>query len=171
MPPRRLRSLPNQKPCPARRSGLDLEEMLGTNWLNKIGIGILVLGLAFFWPINFRNGPPEKSFWCWSQRRHDCSRRTLRHQRALPNSGPRQRRRGWSLLYFVSYAVYHVPAAHVIESRELDFFLMLAVAAAIVWYSLRYRSQTTLPWHSCCHTSPLNSLHIFYSLAPASFSR
>lgn len=43
----------------------------------------------------------------------------------------------------MSYAVYHVPAAHLIDSRELDFFLMIAVAAAIVWYSLRYKSQTT----------------------------
>jgi uncharacterized membrane protein len=25
-----------------------LEERLGTNWLNKLGIGILVLGIAFF---------------------------------------------------------------------------------------------------------------------------
>jgi hypothetical protein len=50
---------------------------------------------------------------------------------------------GWALLYFVSYAVYHVPAAHIVDSRELDFLLMLIVAAAIVWYSLRYRSQAT----------------------------
>ncbi len=50
---------------------------------------------------------------------------------------------GWALLYFVSYAIYHVAAAKVIDSRELDFFLMLAVAAAIIGYSLRYRSEAT----------------------------
>lgn len=30
------------------KSSLDVEEMLGTNWLNKLGIVILVLGVAFF---------------------------------------------------------------------------------------------------------------------------
>ena len=30
------------------RSALDLEEMLGTKWLNKLGVAILVLGVAFF---------------------------------------------------------------------------------------------------------------------------
>src|ERR1700730_13466415 len=30
------------------KSSLDVEEILGTNWLNKLGIVILVLGVAFF---------------------------------------------------------------------------------------------------------------------------
>src|SRR6266550_1474249 len=48
---------------PVRRSGLDLEEMLGTNWLKKIGIGILVLGLAFFLAYQLQNlGPAGKVF-------------------------------------------------------------------------------------------------------------
>lgn len=35
--------------------------MLGTNWLNKIGIGILVLGLAFFLAYQLQNlGPAGK---------------------------------------------------------------------------------------------------------------
>ena len=135
----------SEAPAPARRSGLDLEEMLGTNWLNKIGIGILVLGLAFFLAYQLQNmGPAGKVFLGVGLSaamiavgvRYDTNERYRILARASAAGG-------WSLLYFVSYAVYHVPAAHVIESRELDFFLMLAVAAAIVWYSLRYRSQTT----------------------------
>ena len=127
------------------RSGLDLEEMLGTNWLNKIGIGILVLGLAFFLAYQLQNlGPAGKVFLGVGLSaamiavgvRYESNERYRILARASAAGG-------WALLYFVSYAVYHVPAAHVIDSRELDFFLMLAVAAAIVGYSLRYKSQAT----------------------------
>jgi uncharacterized membrane protein len=130
---------------PARRSGLDLEEMLGTNWLNKIGIGILVLGLAFFLAYQLQNlGPAGKVFLGVSLSaamiavgvRYEANERYRILARACAAGG-------WALLYFVSYAVYYVPAAHVIDSRELDFLLMLSVAAAIVWYSLLYRSQAT----------------------------
>jgi len=119
--------------------------MLGTNWLNKIGIGILVLGLAFFLAYQLQNlGPAGKVFLGVGLSaamiavgvRYESNERYRILARASAAGG-------WALLYFVSYAVYHVPAAHVIDSRELDFFLMLTVAAAIVWYSLRYRSQTT----------------------------
>ncbi len=128
-----------------RRSGLDLEEMLGTNWLNKIGIGILVLGLAFFLAYQLQNlGPAGKVLLGVGLStamivvgvRYETNGRYRILARASAAGG-------WSLLYFVSYAVYHVPAARVIDSRELDFFLMLTVAAAIVWYSLRYKSQAT----------------------------
>lgn len=132
-------------PEPAHRSGLDLEEMLGTNWLNKIGIGILVLGLAFFLAYQLQNlGPAGKVLLGVGLSaamiavgvRYERNERYRILARASAAGG-------WSLLYFVSYAVYYVPAAHVINSRELDFFMMLAVAAAIVGYSLRYQSQAT----------------------------
>jgi hypothetical protein len=119
--------------------------MLGTNWLNKIGIGILVLGLAFFLAYQLQNlGPAGKVFLGVSLSaamiavgvRYEANERYRILARACAAGG-------WALLYFVSYAVYYVPAAHVIDSRELDFLLMLSVAAAIVWYSLRYRSQAT----------------------------
>jgi hypothetical protein len=119
--------------------------MLGTNWLNKIGIGILVLGLAFFLAYQLQNlGPAGKVFLGVGLSaamiavgvRYESNERYRILARASAAGG-------WALLYFVSYAVYHVPAAHVIDSRELDFFLMLFVAAAIVAYSLRYKSQAT----------------------------
>ncbi|HLX82447.1 MAG TPA: DUF2339 domain-containing protein [Terriglobales bacterium] len=134
---------PHPEPPASRELGL--EEMLGTNWLNKIGVGILVLGLAFFLAYQLQNlGPAGKvllgvalsSVMIAVGVRYDSSERYRILARASAAGG-------WSLLYFVSYAVYHVSATHIIDSQELDFFLMLAVAAAIVWYSLRYRSQAT----------------------------
>ncbi len=129
---------------PAER-GFDLEEMLGTNWLNKIGVGILVLGLAFFLAYQLQNlGPGGKvllgiglsAVMIAVGVRYESNDRYRILARACAAGG-------WALLYFVSYAIYHVPAAKVIDSRELDFFLMLAVAAAIIGYSLRYRSEAT----------------------------
>jgi hypothetical protein len=48
---------------------------------------------------------------------------------------------GWALAFFTTYALYHVPAAQVLTSQATDLVLMLAVAAAMVLHTLRYRSQ------------------------------
>ena len=128
-----------------KRDVRDIEQVLGTNWLNKIGIGILVLGLAFFLAYQLQNlGPAGKVFLGVGLSagmiavgvRYEANERYRILARASSAGG-------WALLYFVSYAVYYVPAARIIDSQELDFFLMIGVAAAIVWYSLRYKSQAT----------------------------
>lgn len=138
-------ALAKSEPSEPSSRGFDLEEMLGTNWLNKIGVGTLVLGLAFFLAYQLQNlGPGGKVLLGISLSavmiavgvRYESNDRYRILARASAAGG-------WALLYFVSYAIYHVPAAHVIDSRELDFFLMLTVAAAIIWYSLRYRSEAT----------------------------
>jgi uncharacterized membrane protein len=125
------------------KSALDLEEMLGTNWLNKIGISILVLGIAFFLSYQIRTlGPVGKvlvgylvaaamlAAGIWVER-HE-------RYRILARAGVGG---GWALLFFVTYAMYHITAAQVIHSEVMDLVLMLVVAAAMVWHSLRYRSQ------------------------------
>jgi uncharacterized membrane protein len=48
------------------RSSLDIEEMLGTNWLNKLGIVILVLGVAFFLAYQLKTLGPAGKFWSGS---------------------------------------------------------------------------------------------------------
>jgi uncharacterized membrane protein len=125
------------------KSSLDLEEALGTNWLNKIGISILVLGVAFFLVYQLRTlGPAGKvvvgdavsacllgaGLWLEGDERY----------RVLARAGIGG---GWALLFFTTYAMYHVPAAHVIDSQMLDLGLMLIIAAAMVWHTLRYQSQ------------------------------
>jgi uncharacterized membrane protein len=134
---------PSSYAAPSSKSALDLEEMLGTNWLNKIGISILVLGIAFFLAYQIRTlGPAGKvlvgylvatamlgaGIWFERQERY----------RILARAGVGG---GWALLFFVTYAMYHIAAAQVIHSELADLVLMLAVAAAMVWHSLRYRSQ------------------------------
>ena len=142
--------------------------MLGTNWLNKIGIGILVLGLAFFLAYQLQNlGPVGKVLLGVALSaamiavgvRYESNERYRILARASAAGG-------WALLFFVSYAIYHIPAAHVIDSRELDFLLMLLAAAAIVSYSLRYRSQTTTAFALVLSYLTVGIHHTsFYSLA------
>jgi uncharacterized membrane protein len=125
------------------QSSLDVEEMLGTNWLNKLGIVILVLGVAFFLAYQLKAlGPAGKVLvgfvtagvllgaGIWFDRRE--------RYRILARAGIGG---GWALLFFTAYAMYHVPAARVLSSQAVDLALMLAVAAAMVVHTLRYRSQ------------------------------
>jgi uncharacterized membrane protein len=125
------------------KSSLDVEEVLGTNWLNKLGIVILVLGVAFFLAYQLKTlGPAGKVLvgvatssvmlgaGIWFERKE--------LYRILARAGIGG---GWALLFFTVYAMYHVPAAHILSSQATDLVLMLAVAAAMVAHTLRYGSQ------------------------------
>ena len=127
------------------KGGLNFEEALGANWLNKIGIVILVFGVAFFLAYQLRQvGPAGKVLVG-----------TLASA-ALLGGGIFLERKpgyriigraaiggGWALAFFVAYATYHVPAAHIFSWQTPSLLLMLAVAAAMVLHTLRYRSQVT----------------------------
>ncbi len=150
------------------KSSLDVEEMLGTDWLNKLGIILLVLGVAFFLAYQLRTmGPAGKVLvgfvtsgvllgaGIWFERGD--------RYRILARAGIGG---GWALLFFTTYAMYHVPAAHVLESQSLDMVLMLAVAGAMVAHTLRYRSQvvTGLSFLLAFVTIAINHSNV-YSLA------
>ena len=124
-------------------SALDLEEALGTNWLNKLGISILVLGVAFFLAYQLKTlGPAGKvavgyaismtalGAGIWFERNE--------RYRILARAGVGG---GWALLFFTTYAMYHVEAARILSSQATDLVLMLVIAAVMVWHTLRYRSQ------------------------------
>lgn len=125
------------------RSSHELEEVLGTNWLNKLGIVILVLGVAFFLAYQLKTmGPAGKVLvgyvvsgallgaGVWMERHN--------RYRIFARAGIGG---GWALLFFTTYAMYHVPATQVLHSQVVDLLLMFAVAAVMVWHTLRYRSQ------------------------------
>jgi len=125
------------------RSALDLEQMLGANWLSKIGVAILVLGVAFFLAWQLRElGPAGKII---------VGTVVAAALLAAGIVGERSERYrifaraslagGWSLLFFVAYAAHHIAAARVVDSPLLGFALMLAAVAAMVAHTLRFRSQ------------------------------
>lgn len=128
---------------PQNDSNYGLEEKVGTNWFSKIGTVLVVLGVAFLISTLMKTlGPAGKvlvgiavgggllgagAFF----ERND-------RYRVLARAGIGG---GWALLFFTAYAMHHVAAARVINSQTLDLFLMMAVAAAMVWHTLRYNSQ------------------------------
>ncbi|MGA2809541.1 MAG: DUF2339 domain-containing protein [Terracidiphilus sp.] len=134
-----------QEPGPSAEARLSsLEQRLGTNWLNKLGIAILVIGLAFFLALKLETWGPVGKVLCgfavslvllaggvWLERKA-----TYRIFARAGIGG------GWALAFFTTFALHHIPAAHVLDSLAADLVLMLAVAAGMVAHSLRYRSQT-----------------------------
>jgi len=119
------------------------EEALGTNWLQKLGIVLLVLGVASFGIYELAAlgslGKVLVSYlvatallvggiFLEKRERYQLLGRT--------GIGG-----GWALFFFTTYALYHVAAMHVLNSLVLDSALMLAVAAAMATHTLRYRSQ------------------------------
>jgi uncharacterized membrane protein len=134
-----------QKPATmsARERSSDLEQKLGTNWLNKIGIIILVIGISLFLAIKFPSlTNPEKiglgylvgfailGTGIYLERRD----RYRVFARALIGGG-------WALTFFVTYAMHFVIYTRVIETQWMDLVLLFAVAAVMVVHTLRYDSQ------------------------------
>ena len=136
------------KPEPVSRSerlSADrLEEILGTNWLNKLGVVILVIGMALFIGYQLGSlGPGGKDIvgflmaaamlgaGVYFERRE--------RWRILARAGIGG---GWALAFFVAYAMRHVQAAQVLASNGADLMLLLFVGAGMIGHTLKYRSQT-----------------------------
>ena len=127
----------------ASSAAFSLEERLGANWLNKLGVAILVIGLAFFLAYKLQTWGPAGKVLCgyavsfvllaggvWLERKDTY--------RIFARGGIGG---GWALAFFTTFAMYHLPAAQVLHSLAADLVWMLIVAAGMVAHSLRYRSQ------------------------------
>jgi hypothetical protein len=167
MPPKPEPVVPVVEPKPR----VSLEERLGANWLNKLGIATLVIGLALFLGIQLRNiGPAGKSAvgmalslailvgGVWLERR--AKYRVF--ARALIGGG-------WALTFFCTFAMYHVAAMQVLHSQAMDLVLMLMVAGAMVAHSLRYHSQvvTSLAFLLAFVTVGISDVTLFSLVAGA----
>jgi uncharacterized membrane protein len=122
----------------------DIEETLGTNWLSKLGITVLVLGVAFFLAYEMRTmGPAGKVMIGYLSGLALLGAgiyfERVERYRLLARVGIGG---GWPLLFFVTYAMYHVDAARIPGmTPAVDLVLMLVVAGAMVAHTLRYQSQ------------------------------
>lgn len=134
-----------QKPSAhqAAKRILNLEEVLGTDWLNKLGMVSVVIGVALFLAYEMRElGPAGKvlvgfavsaAFLVAGFYFERLERWRILARAALGG--------GWALLYFTTYAMNHISAARVLKSESLDFVLLTLVAAAMVAHTLRYQSR------------------------------
>ncbi len=130
-------------PTAARRKAFEIEEKLGQNWLNKIGIVALVIGIALFLAYKFPSlSNPGKvglgyavslsllGTGVFLERRD----RYRIFARALIGGG-------WALTFFSTYAMHFVKYTQVIETQSVDLVLLFIVAAMMVAHTLRYDSQ------------------------------
>ena len=120
-----------------------IEETLGTNWLNKLGIIILVVGVALFGIYELgalgQLGKVGVSYLASAFLLiGGIYLEKNERYRLLGRTGIGG---GWALFFFSTYAIYHVAAMHVVDSLTLDCILMLVVAIAMAAHTLRYRSQ------------------------------
>jgi uncharacterized membrane protein len=131
-----------QQPAPHDARGA-FERKLGTNWLNKIGITSLVIGISLFLARKFPSlTSPEKIALGYAVSLAilgagvylEKKDRYRIFARALIGGG-------WALLFFTTYAMHFVPYTRVIETQSVDLALLFAVAVAMVVHTLRYDSQ------------------------------
>jgi hypothetical protein len=145
-PPPRPASVPPQAAAAfsvSPKSLLSVEEALGTNWLNKLGVIILVIGVALFLAYELKAlGPAGKILVGFAVSGVMLGAGIFFEQqerwRILARAGMGG---GWALLYFTTYAMNHIRAARILDSESLDLFLLLIVAAAMVAHTLRYHSR------------------------------
>lgn len=121
----------------------DIEEKLGTNWLGKIGITVLVIGLGLllnYWiPLLGKGGKVAVAYTL------SAALLTLgvlgeRRERYV-NIGRVLLGGGWAATYATTYALHNIHEVRVVESPMVGFLLLFLVAVAMVLHSLRYHSQ------------------------------
>ena len=124
------------------KSVFAFEEILGTNWLNRGGIALIVLGVASFGIYELgRLGSVGKvllsftlslAFLVGGILLEKLDRYRIFSYALIGG--------GWALTFWTTYALNHVQAMRVMSSETTDLILMLAVAVGMA-HTLRYRSQ------------------------------
>ena len=123
---------------------------LGTYWLVRVGIVMLLTGLVFFGNYAYHNfigklGPGGKvsllyfasalllGAGAWWQRKPVTE--SLRNYGQVLFAG------GLAAVYFTTYAAHHIAQLRVIESAVLDGALLLAWAGFMAWIADRRKSE------------------------------
>jgi uncharacterized membrane protein len=126
------------------------EMRLGTFWLVRIGIVMVLTGLVFFGNLAYQNyishlGPAGKvtllylasgallgAGWWWQRK---TAKESLRNYAQVLFAG------GWAALYFTTYAAHHIDRLRVIQSPLVDGFLLFLCAGWMVWVADRKKSE------------------------------
>jgi len=121
----------------------DIETDLGKFWLNKIGIVIFSLGIAFLLTYSFaRFGPVAKiGAGYLIAAALFLSGIKLEQRETYANYGKVLLAGAWAITYFTTYAMHHFDASRIIASQLVDLCLLAVVAAGIIAHSLRYKSE------------------------------
>lgn len=128
---------------PVAAGKTDMEVNLGKFWLNKAGIIVFSLGIAFLITYTFKYfGPLAKIAFGYLVAaalfifgsKLEKKDKFLNYSRVLFGGA-------WAIAYFTTYAMYNFEASKIINSQLLDLFLLSVVALGIIAHSLKYRSE------------------------------
>jgi hypothetical protein len=117
---------------------------VGTNWLNRLGAVVLVIGVALFLGYSLTQlGPAGKAAIGFA-----VGVSMLAGGVALEKRPPYRSYSysmmgaGWAVLYFNTFAIHGLPAARIVESAAIGVLSLAAVSAAMIAHAVRYRSET-----------------------------
>ena len=136
------------KAAPAEKGSFEMR--LGTYWLVRIGIVMVLTGLVFFGNLAYHNfitklGPGGKVSLLylasaallvaggWWQRK--AAKESLKNYAQVLFAG------GLAAVYFTTYAAHHIENLRIIESPGLDGGLLLAWAGFMIWVADRKKSE------------------------------
>src|SRR5580698_5650265 len=124
--------------------GQEWEAVVGGSWLNKLGVLVLVIGIALLLGYEFtRVGPLGRvATGIAVSLAMLVGGLFVERNRAYAIFARGLIGGGWAALYFTTYAMHAVAAAKVIDNPYFATVLLLAVACGMIWHSLRYKSQT-----------------------------
>jgi hypothetical protein len=119
------------------------EAVVGGSWLNKLGVVVLVIGIALFLGYSLTQLGPAGRVGVGL-----AARVTLLAAGVGFERKPRYRifgrgliGGGWAGLYFTTYAMHALEAARVVANPLVASVALVLVAAGMIVQSLRYRSQ------------------------------
>jgi hypothetical protein len=124
--------------------GKEWEAIVGGSLLNKLGVLVLIIGIALFLGYSFtKMGPAGRVLTATAVSAAMLAGGVLLERR----SGYRVFATGligggWAGLYFTAYAAHAVDAARIVESPWLASILLTAVSVGMIIHSLKFRSQT-----------------------------
>src|SRR5437867_3808426 len=147
------------------------EARIGGSWLNRIGVALLVIGIAFALGYSLtRLGPAGKAALATAVSLAMIGGGVLLERREKYRFyGRGLIGGGWAALYATAYAVHELEATRVIESPLVGFALLLLVGVGMIGHSLRYENQglTSLAYGLGYAAIVLHSIQPFTLLASA----
>jgi len=145
------------------------EVTVGGSWLNKIGVLVFVIGLALLVGYSMTHvGPAGRIAIGFAVSLTLLGGGVAMERHAeYRNYAYGLVAGGWAGTYFTTYAMRAVDAARVLDSDLVAIVCLSVVAAAMVWHSLRYRSQevTALAYVVAFATLALTPLRAFSLIA------
>ena len=120
-----------------------VESQIGLYWLSRLGIGFLVMGVALFLMYSFNTfGPFAKLATGFAAAAALLTMGEVIEKRDnMPWYARLIEGGAWTMCFFTTYAMHHVPSVKVIDNPLVDLALLLGVAGMAVGHAASKKSE------------------------------